>query len=33
MGKCRPDVRLPLTPLQPASLEKLQAALRKYELI
>jgi len=33
MGKCRKDVRLPLCELQPASLEKLQAVLKKYELI
>lgn len=33
MGKCRPDVRLPLVAMQPANLEKLQAVLKKHELI
>ncbi|ORJ57652.1 4-hydroxy-tetrahydrodipicolinate synthase [Geothermobacter hydrogeniphilus] len=33
MGKCRADVRLPLSPLQPGSLEKLQTVLKKYALI
>ncbi|PLX78423.1 MAG: 4-hydroxy-tetrahydrodipicolinate synthase [Desulfuromonas sp.] len=33
MGKCRADVRLPLVAMQPATLEKLQATLKKYQLI
>ncbi|NOY12149.1 MAG: 4-hydroxy-tetrahydrodipicolinate synthase [Deltaproteobacteria bacterium] len=33
MGKCRADVRLPLVPMQAATLEKLQAILRQHELI
>ena len=33
LGKCRADVRLPLAPLQPASLEKLKAVMQSYELI
>ncbi len=33
MGLCGDLVRLPLSPLQPASLEKLQTVLKKYELI
>jgi 4-hydroxy-tetrahydrodipicolinate synthase len=33
MGKCRAAVRLPLAPLQPASLEKLQGVMRNYGLI
>lgn len=33
MGKCRPDLRLPLVAMQPSTLEKLQAILKKHELI
>ncbi|TYO97480.1 dihydrodipicolinate synthase [Geothermobacter ehrlichii] len=33
MGKCGDTVRLPLAPMAPANLEKLQAVLKKYELI
>jgi 4-hydroxy-tetrahydrodipicolinate synthase len=33
MGKCRADVRLPLVPLQPASLEKLKGVMQGYGLI
>ncbi|MFO7981972.1 MAG: 4-hydroxy-tetrahydrodipicolinate synthase [Desulfuromonadales bacterium] len=33
MGKCEPDVRLPLSPLQPESLEKLQDVLTRYRVI
>lgn len=33
MGKCRPDVRLPLAPLSAGSLEKLKAVLKKYQII
>jgi 4-hydroxy-tetrahydrodipicolinate synthase len=33
VGKCRSDVRLPLAPLQPASLEKLKGVMRNYGLI
>jgi 4-hydroxy-tetrahydrodipicolinate synthase len=33
MGLCRADVRLPLSPLLPASLEKLQAVLKKHDLL
>ncbi len=33
MGKCRPDVRLPLIRLQPESLTKLTAVLSKHQLI
>ncbi len=33
MGKCGADVRLPLVPMQPASLEKLKTVLKKYKLI
>lgn len=33
MGKCEPNVRLPLSPLQPESLEKLQDVLTRYRVI
>ena len=33
MGKARADVRLPLAPLQPASLEKLKGVLKRHGLI
>lgn len=33
MGKCRSDVRLPLFAMQSGNLEKLQAVLRKHQLI
>ncbi len=33
MGKCGSTVRLPLSPMAPANLEKLRAVLKKYELI
>ena len=33
MGKCRANVRLPLTRLELSNLEKLQAVLKKYELL
>ena len=33
MGKCSADVRLPLVPLQPASLEKLKGVMKEYGLI
>jgi len=33
MNLCRPEVRLPLAALQPASLEKLQSVLKKHGLI
>jgi len=33
MGKCEPNVRLPLAPLQPESLEKLQDVLTRYRVI
>ncbi len=33
LGKCRADVRLPLVAMQAATLEKLQAVLRKHKLI
>jgi len=33
MGLCQAEVRLPLVPMQPASLEKLQMVLRKHKLI
>jgi 4-hydroxy-tetrahydrodipicolinate synthase len=33
MGKCEPDVRLPLAPLMPGSLEKLKGIMKRYDLI
>lgn len=33
MDKCRADVRLPLVPMQPANLEKLQAVLKRHGVI
>jgi 4-hydroxy-tetrahydrodipicolinate synthase len=33
MGLCQTDVRLPLVPMQTATLEKLQSVLRKHKLI
>jgi len=33
IGKCRADVRLPLVPLQPASLEKLKSVMQGFGLI
>ena len=33
MGKCRADVRLPLVPMQTATLEKLKSVLQKHGLI
>jgi 4-hydroxy-tetrahydrodipicolinate synthase len=30
---CRPDVRLPLSPLQPAHLKKLEASLSEYQIV
>ncbi len=33
MGLCQTDVRLPLVPMQAATLEKLQSVLRKHKLI
>jgi 4-hydroxy-tetrahydrodipicolinate synthase len=33
MGKCEPDVRLPLAPLMPGSLEKLKGVMKRYDLI
>ncbi len=33
MGKCEPNVRLPLSPMQPESLETLQDVLTRYRVI
>jgi 4-hydroxy-tetrahydrodipicolinate synthase len=33
MGRCREELRLPLTPMQPANRSRLEAVLREHGLV